>query len=131
MNFETALNEIRNGKKTSHWMWYIFPQIRGLGKSSISKYYAIEDIEEAKIYLQNDYLRNNTIKMVSALLSLPINNPTEILGRPDDWKLKSSMTLFHLAEPTEVMFKEVINKFYDGNFDRRTIAILKEVDKDV
>lgn len=131
MNFETALNEIRNGKKTSHWMWYIFPQIRGLGKSSISKYYAIEDIEEAKVYLQNDYLRNNTIKIVSALLSLPINNPTEILGRPDDWKLKSSMTLFHLAEPTEVMFKEVINKFYDGNFDRRTIAILKDVDKDV
>ena len=131
MSFETALNEIRNGKKTSHWMWYIFPQIRDLGKSSISKYYAIEDIEEAKEYLQNDYLRNNTIKIVSALLSLPTNNPTEILGRPDDCKLKSSMTLFHLAEPTEVMYKEVINKFYDGNFDRRTIAILKDVDKDV
>ena len=112
-------------------MWYIFPQIRDLGKSSISKYYAIEDIEEAKEYLQNDYLRNNTIKIVSALLSLPTNNPTEILGRPDDCKLKSSMTLFHLAEPTEVMYKEVINKFYDGNFDRRTIAILKDVDKDV
>lgn len=131
MNFENALNEIKNGRKTSHWIWYIFPQISGLGRSSISEYYAIEDMDEAKEYLKNNYLRNNTKEIVGALLALPMSNPTEIFGTPDDLKLRSSMTLFHCAEPTESMFTEVLNKFYGGNFDRRTIEILKEMGNDI
>ena len=126
MNFENALKEIKNGKKNSHWMWYIFPQIKGLGKSSIADYYAIKNLDEAKAYLNNEYLKDNTMKIVKALLELAISDPTQIFDSPDDLKLRSSMTLFHYAEPTETLFTEVLNKFYGGNFDRRTITILKK-----
>ena len=125
-DYERALKEIKNGKKLTHWIWYIFPQIKGLGYSEISKYYGINDLEEAKAYLQNEYLRNNLLEITTALLNLDSNNPTEILGYPDDLKVKSCMTLFNYADESILIFKKVIDKYYNGEFDNKTIALIKE-----
>ena len=125
-DYERALKEIKNGKKLTHWIWYIFPQIKGLGYSEISKYYCIDDLEEAKAYLQNEYLRNNLLEITTALLNLDSNNPTEILGYPDDLKVKSCMTLFNYADQSILIFKKVIDKYYNGEFDNKTIALIKE-----
>ena len=123
--FENALNEIKNGRKTSCWMWFIFPQIKGLGESSTSALYAINDLKEARAYLQDEYLKNNTIEIINALLALPISNATQIFGYPDNLKLRSSMTLFHYADPSEELFMKVLEKFYGGEPDGKTVEILK------
>lgn len=128
MNFDNALREISNGKKITHWMWYIFPQIKGLGKSSIANYYAIESLDEAKAYLNNELLKGNTIKILNVLMELKTNNPTEIFGKPDDLKLRSSLTLFSLADPNEKIFQQVLEKYYDGIPDKKTENILYRVD---
>ena len=125
-DYERALKEIKNGKKLTHWIWYIFPQIKGLGYSKISKYYGIDDLAEAKAYLQNEYLKNNLLEITTALLNLDSNNPTEILGYPDDLKVKSCMTLFNYADESILIFKKVIDKYYNGEFDNKTIALIKE-----
>ena len=125
LNYERALKEIKNGKKLTHWIWYIFPQIKGLGYSEISKYYGIDDLAEAKAYLQNEYLRNNLLEITEALLNLDSNNPTEILGYPDDLKVKSCMTLSNYADQSILIFKKVIDKYYNGEFDNKTIVFNK------
>ena len=125
-DYDHALKEIKNGKKLTHWIWYIFPQIKDLGYSEISKYYGIDDLAEAKAYLQNEYLRNNLLEITTALLNLDSNNPTEILGYPDDLKVKSCMTLFNYADESILIFKKVIDKYYNGEFDNKTIALIKE-----
>lgn len=124
-NYKNALLEIKNGKKQTHWMWYIFPQIKGLGHSTTAKYYEIKSIEEAKAYLNNKYLKNHLIEISSELLKLKNNNITQILGTPDDLKLHSSMTLFSIIDKDNKVFKEVLNKFYNGIKDENTIQILK------
>ena len=126
LNYKRALEEIKNGKKLTHWIWYIFPQIKGLGYSEISNYYGIDDLEEAKAYLQNEYLKNNLLEITEALLNLNSNNPTEILGYPDDLKVKSSMTLFNYADQSILIFKKVIDKYYNGEFDNKTITLIKQ-----
>ena len=126
LNYERALEEIKNGKKLTHWIWYIFPQIKGIGYSEISNYYGIDDLVEAKAYLQNEYLRNNLLEITEALLNLDSNNPTEILGYPDDLKVKSSMTLFNYADQSILIFKKVIDKYYNGEFDNKTITLIKQ-----
>ena len=98
-SYETALAEIRSGRKCSHWIWYIFPQIQGLGFSSTAQYYAIENLEEAKAYLADPVLRERLLEISNALLALDSCDPSEVMGYPDDLKLRSSMTLFSLAEP--------------------------------
>ena len=124
-DYQLALSEIKNGKKESHWMWYIFPQIIGLGMSETSVYYSIQNIEEAKAFLEDEYLGWNLIEICKALLSLPVNNAMAIFGSPDDMKLKSSMTLFNCASDEEQnIFAEVLNKFFDGNQDVLTLEIL-------
>lgn len=123
-NYEIALKEIKNGKKVNHWMWYIFPQIRGLGHSEMSNYYAINDLKEAKMYLYNEVLRNRLLLLLDELLKLDINNPEKIFGKTDSLKLKSSLTLFYLADPSIEQFKLVIEKFFGGNFDGRTVDII-------
>lgn len=123
-DFETALDEINSGKKISHWMWYIFPQLRGLGKSTTSAYYGIADIAEAKAFLEDEYLGDNLRRISYALLELQENNPAVIMGKPDDKKLRSSMTLFYLADPSEEVFKLVLTKLFDGKLDGRTVRIL-------
>jgi uncharacterized protein (DUF1810 family) len=124
--FETALAEIKTGKKRSHWMWYIFPQVDGLGYSSAAKYYSIKSREEAFQFYQNSYLGGHLITITSELLKLPTNNATNIFGTPDDMKLYSSMTLFYLISKNEI-FKKVLDKFFDGSLDEKTIKILSEM----
>lgn len=123
-DYNQALKEIRNGRKLTHWVWYIFPQIKGLGTSDTAIYYSIECLEEAKAYLKNEYLKHNLLEISQALLELNSNNPTEILGYPDDLKVKSCMTLFHYADPSITIFKEIIDKFYNGKFDINTINLI-------
>lgn len=122
--FRTALEEIEAGQKVSHWMWYIFPQITGLGYSSISKKYAIKDINEARDYLADDTLRQNLLDMCEALLHNESNDATEIMGFPDDMKLSSCMTLFSLADSSYDVFQKVLDKFFDGKMDSKTIEII-------
>ena len=122
-SYETALAEIRAGRKRSHWIWYIFPQIQGLGYSSTAQYYAIENLEEAKAYLADPVLRERLLEISNALLALDSCDPTDVMGYPDDLKLRSSMTLFSLADPECTVFRDVLEKFYDGREDPRTIAL--------
>lgn len=123
-DFDTALSEIKNGHKESHWIWYIFPQIAGLGRSAMSEYYAIQNLSEAKMYLENDFLHNNLLTICQELLNLQTSDAEEVFGWIDSIKLKSSMTLFALANPEESVFKQVLDKFFNGEFDERTIEII-------
>lgn len=123
-DYQRALSEIKNGKKESHWMWYIFPQIKGLGRSSMSEYYGIQDLDEAKAYLADPILGKHLIEICNALLSLDTNDATEVMGRPDDRKLKSSMTLFDTATESLDIFQMVLDKYYHGKKDDRTLKIL-------
>ena len=124
-DYEHALNEIKNGRKTGHWIWYIFPQIAGLGFSSTSKYYSIKDKNEAIEYLKNKTLKNRLIEICEALLSLESDDATYVMGYPDDLKLKSSMTLFDEVSDIDV-FKKVLDKFYKGEKDEMTILLLNK-----
>ena len=101
-SYETALKEIRNGKKESHWMWYIFPQIIGLGETSTSIYYSIKSIEEAEEYLNDEVLGTNLREITNALLELESNDPVEVFGPIDALKLKSSMTLFDTVSRNDI-----------------------------
>lgn len=123
--FETALNEIKSGKKRSHWMWYIFPQLRGLGYSSTSQYYGLSGIEETQAYWKNQYLKNNMIEILVELIQLN-DTPDNIFGYPDNMKLQSSMTLFALSIKNESVFQDILDKFYEGKRDTRTLELLKK-----
>ena len=123
-SYHAALREICNGRKQSHWMWYIFPQIQGLGMSSTAQYYAISDLEEARAYLAEPTLRARLLEISEALLTLHTNDPTAVMGWPDDLKLRSSMTLFAEAEPECAVFQKVLDKYYGGAKDPRTLRIL-------
>lgn len=123
-SYATALQEIRNGYKRSHWMWYIFPQIDGLGFSSTARRYAIKDLEQAKDYMAHPVLSKRLIEISEALLGLSCSDPSVVMGYPDDMKLCSSMTLFELAAPEEKVFGKVLDKFYHGRRDGATLRIL-------
>jgi uncharacterized protein (DUF1810 family) len=123
-DFAMALSEIMAGKKRSHWIWYIFPQIQGLGQSVTSKYYAISDIEEAGVFLNHPVLGKRLIRISRELLDLPSNDAYVIFGSPDDLKLKSSMTLFSMVPAADPVFDEAIKKFFNGEKDEKTIRIL-------
>ena len=122
--YRQALEEIRGGRKTSHWMWFIFPQIRGLGHSPISVRYAIRDLEEAAAFLKDPYLGGNLREISEALLELDTNDPVSVFAW-DDVKLRSSMTLFALvSEERDSVFQKVLDKYFDGQSDDRTLRIL-------
>ena len=123
-DYETALAEIRRGRKESHWMWYIFPQIDGLGFSPTARHYAIKGIDEARAYLAHTTLGPRLVAICEALLALPDTDAEPIFGWPDVLKLRSSMTLFNAARPEEPVFGRVLTKFYNGEPDRRTLEIL-------
>ncbi|MBQ9662652.1 MAG: DUF1810 domain-containing protein [Oscillospiraceae bacterium] len=124
-DYAQALKEIRAGRKRSHWMWYIFPQIQGLGFSSTAQFYAIRDLDEAKDYLAHPILGARLKEISSALLQLEGLSASEIFGYPDDLKLRSSMTLFRLADLKCNIFRDVIDKYYDGKPDSRTVEIVQ------
>ena len=124
-DYAQALKEIRAGRNRSHWMWYIFPQIQGLGFSSTAQFYAIRDLDEAKDYLAHPILGARLKEISSALLQLEGLSASEIFGYPDDLKLRSSMTLFRLADLKCNIFRDVIDKYYDGKPDSRTVEIVQ------
>lgn len=123
-NYDAALQEIREGCKRSHWMWYVFPQIQGLGYSSTAQYYAIRDLGEAKAYLQHPILRERLLEISNALLALDSHNASAVFGWPDDMKLRSSMTLFAQAEPSCDVFQRVLDQYFNGKMDENTLSIL-------
>lgn len=123
-SYSRALEEIREGRKQSHWMWYIFPQIAGLGLSSTSRFYAIADLEEARAYMQHPMLGAHMIEICSVLLGLSANDAEDVMGYPDDLKLRSSMTLFSKAVPSVKIFQQVLDKYFDGKMDQKTLEIL-------
>ncbi len=125
-DFPTALREITQGRKQSHWMWYVFPQLRGLGKSSMSAYYGIDGLEEAAAYLENPYLAGNLQTICRALLALDTSSARSVFDPPDDMKLRSSMTLFAAAAEDPALFQSVLDKFFGGQSDARTLAMLKQ-----
>lgn len=120
-DYQTALTEIENGRKQSHWMWYIFPQIDGLGFSSAAKFYAIRDLDEAKSYFEHPVLGQRLIEISQAMLAVEGKTANRILGSPDDMKLKSSMTLFGALENTNPVFQKVLDKYFGGAKDQRTL----------
>lgn len=110
--FEKALEEIKKGEKQSHWMWFIFPQLRGLGKTRTSEHYGIINLDEADAFLDHPVLGNHLREITKALMLVKNKTAFEIFGTPDYLKLKSCMTLFKLAKPTETIFQEVIDKYF-------------------
>ena len=124
--YQHALEEIKNGKKQSHWMWYIFPQIRGLGFTDYNVYYGIKDIHEASEYLNDPILGKRLVEISEAVFRHQGKTALEIFGKPDDRKLKSCMTLFRQIQNTDPIFQKVLEKYYMGFPDDKTIAILTE-----
>lgn len=117
--YETALQEIKAGRKQSHWMWYIFPQILGLGHSTEAMYYAIQDQDEAVRYWNDPVLRGHMVEICGELLQLD-DSIDRIMGYPDNLKLRSCMTLFWMTTG-EPILKAVLDKFYDGSLDEYTV----------
>jgi len=124
-SFENALTEIKNGRKTGHWMWYIFPQIYGLGFSETSKLYALKSQEETLRYLHDPVLGERLIHISKELLKLQTDDAYQIFGSPDDLKLRSSMTLFAVLPGADPVFQAVLDKFFNGEKDQRTLELLK------
>jgi uncharacterized protein (DUF1810 family) len=124
-DYETAFAEVKNGRKRSHWMWYIFPQVQGLGFSSTAQFYGIKDLEEAAAYLAHPLLGPRLVNICKALLEQQKTNALEIFGSPDDLKLGSSMTLFAEVEGADPVFEQVLQKFYNGRKDGKTLDILQ------
>ncbi len=124
MDYSTALSEIRAGRKTSHWIWYIFPQLAALGRSSTAKFYGIADLNEARAYLNNETLASRLKEITQALLDLPDTDAQKVMGsHVDAVKLRSSMTLFALADPACDIFQKVLDKYFSGKRDENTAAL--------
>jgi uncharacterized protein (DUF1810 family) len=122
--YADALDELRRGRKTSHWMWFVFPQIAGLGHSSTARRYAVSSLDEARAYLQHPVLGPRLLECADALLADAQHTAQDILGPIDAIKLRSSMTLFAHAEPAENRFKRVIDRYFDGAEDAETLRRL-------
>lgn len=126
-DYERALAEIRNGRKRSHWMWYVFPQCAGLGQSSMSQRYAINSLAEARAYLAHPMLGPRLTEIAEAVLTVQGRTAHEIFGSPDDLKLNSSATLFALVSPADSVFHRIIDKYFDGSRDERTLELVRSV----
>jgi len=123
-DYARALAEVKAGRKRSHWMWYIFPQVQGLGFSETSRFYGIQDLAEAAAYLRHPVLGPRLVAIGEALLALPGSNATSIMGSPDDMKLRSSMTLFGAVPGAAPVFEAVLAKFFGGKPDDKTLRLL-------
>ena len=123
--YERALDEIKNGRKTSHWMWFIFPQYHGLGRSNTSIKYAINSKEEAISYLEHPILGPRLTEITKEFLSIENKTANSILGEPDDVKIQSSMTLFDAIQSENDLFDSILEKYFEGNRCLSTLRILK------
>ena len=126
-DYNKALEEIKKGKKESHWIWYVFPQYAGLGFSYESYYYGIKSKKEAIAYYENDYLRNNLIEITTALLNINTIKLSNVVSITDYYKIRSSMTLFYSVSNNK-LFKDVLDKYYKGTFDNITLELLNRYD---
>ena len=122
--YDRALNELRLGRKQSHWMWYVFPQIAGLGSSPMADKYAISSISEARAYVTHPVLGPRLLACAKELVGLSSHDPVQVVGAVDSLKLRSSMTLFERAAPDEPVFGQVLEKYYGGKRDDATLARL-------
>ena len=123
--YDRALSELRAGRKTSHWMWFVLPQVSGLGQSPTAKHFGIDGLDEARAYLDHEVLGPRLLECCRALLALDGGTTAEeVLGSVDSMKLRSSMTLFARADPDERLFPDVLDRFFDGVPDERTIRLL-------
>ena len=125
-DYNNAIQEVINGRKQTHWMWYIFPQIQGLGYSETARYYAIHNLEEAAAYLQHPVLGDRLLRITSELLKLD-SSASQVFGSPDDLKLHSSMTLFAEVQDANPLFEQVLKKFFNGRKDTKTLDLLAKL----
>jgi uncharacterized protein (DUF1810 family) len=124
-DYERALAEIKSGRKRSHWMWYIFPQIEGLGFSSMSRRYSIKSLDEARAFLDHPVLGHRLVECAEAAVSVEGRSAYDIFGSPDDMKLKSCATLFAKATPPDSVFARLLDKFFEGERDGKTLRLLE------
>ena len=124
--YPQVLRELKNGKKTSHWMWFIFPQIEGLGYSATARYYSIKGIKEASEYMAHPILGARLLECANIILKIEGKTADDIFGYPDNIKLKSSMTLFNSVTPERNVFGNVLKKYFSGEQDEQTLSILKK-----
>ncbi len=122
--YAAALSELRAGRKTSHWMWFVFPQIDGLGRSQTARFFAVKSLAEARAYLAHPVLGKRLRECTAAVLAVPGRTASEIFGSPDDIKFRSSMTLFERAEPECDLFSDALDRFFEGRRDRLTLDLL-------
>jgi uncharacterized protein (DUF1810 family) len=123
-DYDRALSEIRAGRKRSHWMWYVFPQLDGLGSSPTARFYAIKNRDEARAYLDHPVLGPRLRECAEAAVAVEGKTATEVFGSPDDLKLRSSATLFAAVSPPGSVFERVLARYYDGQPDERTLQLL-------
>jgi uncharacterized protein (DUF1810 family) len=123
-DYGQALSEIASGRKRTHWMWYIFPQVDGLGSSSTARHYAIKSLDEARAYLDHPILGPRLLECAEAVVRLEGRSAREIFGSPDDLKLRSSATLFGCVSPPGSVFDRLLAKYYEGRRDDRTLQLL-------
>jgi uncharacterized protein (DUF1810 family) len=122
--YDAALSELRAGRKRSHWMWFVFPQISGLGRSATAQHFAVADLTEAMAYLAHPVLGARLRECAQVLTELPTRDPVEVLGPVDAQKLHSSMTLFSRAAPQDAVFREVLEQYFGGSLDEGTLSRL-------
>jgi uncharacterized protein (DUF1810 family) len=123
-DYDRAMSEIRSGRKRSHWMWYVFPQFDGLGFSSTSRRYAIKSVAEAEAYLRHPILGPRLLESVQAMLDLEDRSARDVFGWPDDMKLRSCATLFACVSPAGSVFEQVLDKYFGGERDDKTLSLL-------
>lgn len=123
--YDCALSELQRGAKRSHWIWYIFPQLTGLGRSSTAEKYGIHSLDEGRAYMAHPVLGSRMVECCRAILAVEGKSASAIMGYPDDLKLRSSMTLFSLVDDKLPEFLAVLEKYYDGEADERTIQLIE------
>jgi uncharacterized protein (DUF1810 family) len=122
--YDAAVRELRGGRKETHWMWFVFPQISGLGHSATAQHFAISGLDEARAYLAHPVLGPRLIEAAGVVAELPGTDPVAVFGHVDAMKLRSSMTLFALADPDEPVFRAVLDRYFGGQQDATTLAFV-------
>lgn len=125
--YPTFIRELTEGQKRTHWMWFVFPQVKGLGHSRMARRFALESLEQAKEYLKHDVLGVRLIECAELLLLHPDKSALDIFGSPDNLKLQSSLTLFAFAAGNNCIFEQLLYQFFDGNYDINSIRMLKQL----
>ncbi|MFO0850253.1 MAG: DUF1810 domain-containing protein [Gemmataceae bacterium] len=123
-DYEPALAEVRGGRKRSHWMWYVFPQLAGLGYSSMARRYALSGLAEAEAYLRHPVLGPRLVEIAEAAVAVKGRSALQVFGSPDDLKLRSCATLFSLVSPSGSVFHRLLEKYFEGEPDGQTLRLL-------